>query len=595
MQNNGQNLNRFYLALVTIVFLGLIFRLVQLQLYNREKYYTESERNRIRDVIVDAPRGLILDRSGIVLVDNRPTYSISVIPYEFLRSKGTSRLLALILNIDEKVLVKKVKKKKIGNFSPVRVKRNVDFKTVSDIEENLFDLVGVYYHIDSKRFYPSEVKAPHLFGYLGEITSDEITKFRRTGENYRRGDFVGKNGLEVKYEKFLRGEDGVKYIEVDVLGREVRELSELSGSEPKTGKDIYLTIDANIQKYLEDVMVDKKGAAVVLDPRNGDVLAFLSKPDYDPEIFSNPLTPDIWNKLVNHEQKPLYNRASQSLYPPGSTYKIVVAAAGLETDTINLTETVLCTGSYRLGRRPFACWKEEGHGEMNLLNAIQQSCNVYFYHKGLDVGLKNWTDFSHYFGFGSKIGLDFPNESAGLIPNAEYFDQKYGEGKWTRGLILNLSVGQGDLLTTPLQMAYFAMIIGNEGAAYRPHFIKRLVEPGTGKVERFQPNKITITQIQEETYKVLKEGMYLVVNGPKGTGRASWIKGFDVCGKTGTAQNPHGDSHAWFIGFAPKDNPEIALCIMLENGGGGGANAAPIAGGVLRTYLKNKEVVVAQR
>ena len=335
-------------------------------------------------------------------------------------------------------------------------------------------------------------------------------------------------------------------------------------------------------------MADKKGAAIVLDPRNGDVLALMSKPDYDPEIFSNPLTPEIWNQLVNHENKPLYNRASQSLFPPGSTYKLVLAAAGLETGKINLEEKILCTGAFRLGNRLFHCWKKTGHGEVNFMAAVEQSCNVYFWEKCLEIGLEKWSEFSQEFQFGKRTKIDLPNESPGLVPTKEYFDRKYGEKKWTRGLVLNLVVGQGDLLTTPLQMAQFAMILGNEGILFRPHLVKKIQDTLTGEAVFTEIDSIQIQGTSKKTYRTIKQGMNLVVNGVNGTAKSARIRGVIVCGKTGTAQNPHGNAHAWFIGFAPMDEPEIALCIMVENGGSGGRVAAPIAGGVLSIYFKNQ-------
>lgn len=585
-----QTLSRSYLGASAILFVILISRLFYLQIYSRDEYHRESERNRVRNIVLEPPRGLILDRDGEILVDNRPMYSVSVIPYEFLKSDSAVSLLASIINVTPDAIKMKIEKEKIGNFSPVRLQRQIGFKALGQIEEHLLELPGVFHSVESKRFYPGGVNAPHTFGYLGEITDKELTEAVK--QRYRIGDLIGKNGIELSYEDELRGDAGVKYVEVDVLGREIRELPELSGSDPESGNNLYMTIDADIQRYLEDRMADVKGAAVVLDPRNGDVLAILSKPDYDPELFSNPLTPKIWNSLVNHEGKPLYNRACQSVYPPGSTYKLVLAAAGLETGIITLDETVVCHGSYRLGRRSFDCWKKGGHGEVNLLKAIKQSCNVYFYKKGLDVGLDTWSQYSNYFLFGKKTGIDLPNESAGIVPSTEYFNKKYGERGWTRGLVLNLSVGQGDLLTTPLQMAFFAMILGNEGTAFRPKLIRKIEDLTTGISSTPDREKIEISGVSKRTYRLIKEGMYRVVNEPGGTGRAAGLPGADVCGKTGTAQNPHGNSHAWFIGFAPRDNPEIAFCVMVENGGGGGAVAAPIAGGIIRTYFGEKKVAL---
>ncbi len=590
MRRDVQNLSRFYLVVVVLLFLAMLSRLAYLQLFSWNKYFAESERNRVRDVILDSPRGLVLDRHGEVLVDNSPMYSVSVVPYEFLKSDTTVTLLASILNGVPADMKQKIKREKISNFTPVRLKRQIGFRALSGLEELRRELPGVFYNVDSRRIYPSGVKAPHLFGYMGEITQQELAGL--TENTYQSGDLIGKSGIELTYEKYLRGRKGVKYVEVDVLGREIRDLADLPGRLPDAGKNTYMTIDANIQRFLEKRMADLRGAAVVLDPRNGDVLAILSKPDYDPEIFSNPLTPEIWNSLINNDGGPLYSRSTQSLFPPGSTYKLVLAAAGLETGLLDIHEKITCTGSYRLGRRPFACWKKGGHGEVTLLTAIQGSCNVYFYKKSLDIGLANWSKFSRLFGFGEKTGIDLPNESPGLVPDKAYFDMKYGVRGWTRGLLLNLAVGQGDLLTTPLQMACFTMAIGNEGTAFRPRLVSRIEDAKTGRIVSLDKKTVQIDGVSAQSYQLMKEGMHMVVNAVGGTGRAARVDGADVCGKTGTAQNPHGDSHAWFIGFAPKDNPEIALCIFVENGGGGGAVAAPIAGGVLRLYFSEKKMPV---
>lgn len=589
-----QNLSKIYLVIAIGLFLLLVGRIAQMQLYSGEKYYSESERNRVRDITLAAQRGQILDRNGKILVDNRPAYSVSVVPYEFLKSEATVALLARILNKQPAALKQQIAEEKISNFSPVRIKREITFRELSLIEEYRLDLPGVFYNVEPRRSYPGLVDAPHLFGYVGEITRSELERVREQAEYsehpYRMGQLVGKNGIELKYEQDLRGKAGVKFVEVDVLGREIRELPELAGNAPIPGKNLYMTIDARLQSHLEEMMEGRKGAAVILDPRNGDVLAILSMPDFDPELFASPLTRDIWDELINHPEKPLYNRACLSLYPPGSTYKLVLAAAGLETGRITLNESITCKGAYRLGRRIFKCWKPEGHGTVTLLDAIQGSCNVYFYQKGLDVGLENWAKYSRIFRFGTKTGIDLPNESAGLVPDKDYFDSTYGERGWTRGLVLNLSVGQGDLLTTPLQMAYFAMILANEGVAYKPNLVKKIVDRASGRVTLSQPKKIAIEGISPATYGLIKEGMYLVVNEPGGTGRAASVRGIDVCGKTGTAQNPHGESHAWFIGFAPRENPEVAFCIMVENGGGGGAVAAPIAGKLLSQYFENQKL-----
>lgn len=593
MNPDLDTLKRFYLAVAVFAFLVLVVRLGQLQLYNWDKYFRESEQNRIREIILDADRGQMYDRNGGILVDNWPSYSVSVIPYEFLKSDTAVTMLSSLVDESPEHLVKRIKKEKISNFNPVRIKRQIGFKTLSALEENRLDLRGVFYNIESKRYYPGGVRAPHVFGYLDEITAPELTTRKEQG--YRPGDNTGRTGLELVYESYLRGTAAVKYVEVDVLGREVRDLNELSNSEPLPGKNLYLTLDASLQRFLESRMQGKKGAAIALDPRNGDVLAFVSGPDYAPELFSDALSPETWNSLINDQGHPLYNRASQSLFPPGSTFKLILAAAGLETGLIDTTEQVHCTGGYQFGRRRFKCWKAGGHGTVNLRNAIQQSCNVFFYKKSLDVGLDNWSKYAGFFGFGKETGIDLPDENPGLLPDKAYLDARYGENNWTRGLLLNLAVGQGDLLVTPLQMAKLAMILGNEGRWFRPRLVSKIVDPLTNETVELTSPPFQVAQVSQRTFKILKEGMYLVVNGPHGTAHAARLAGVDVCGKTGTAQNPHGQSHAWFIGFAPREHPVIAFCIMIENGGGGGAVAAPIAGGMLKAFFASNTTRVVKR
>lgn len=587
---NGQRdlsgLNRLYIAVASILFLILIGRLVQLQVFSNEKYWRESERNRIRDVIIEPPRGLIFDRHGEVLVDNRPAYSISVVPYEVLRSDSALSLLASICAQSPQTLAERIQQKKIGKFTPIKIKRQIGFNRLSSLEEHRLELPGVFYTTELRRSYPARVRASHIFGYLGEVSREEYKQLNT--RDYRLGDLVGKKGLELWYEDYLRGKSGVQYVEVDAVGREIRELPELSPAEPRPGKNLYITMDAHIQRFLEERMQGMIGAAVVLDARNGGVLALLSKPDYAPAVFSNIISEDSWKELVNHEDKPLYNRAIQSVYPPGSTYKLILAAAGLETGRMNVTEEVFCTGYFQFGRRTFDCWKAGGHGYVDFTDAIEQSCNVYFFSKMMEVGLEQWAAFSERFRFGQATGIDLPNESKGLVPNAFYFDKKYGARGWTRGLELNLAVGQGDLLVTPLQMAHFAMIVGNDGVGYRPHLVQAIEDPQTGQIMRSRVDSVRVAGVSRETFRSIKRGMFLVVNGEHGTGRAAQVHGVKTCGKTGTAQNPHGEDHAWFIGFAPMDNPEIAFSILVEKGGSGGAMAAPIARGILNTYFDLK-------
>lgn len=573
-----------YSILTVILFLILIVRFFYLQIYKQAQYFQASERNRIREVITEPIRGLILDRNGEVLVDNHPSYSVYAIPFE-VKDADTSLMLAgEILNLSVAEIKKTIKREATGIFTPVKLKRMVDFETLVRLEEQSLDLTGIIHQIEPRRFYPSGVRAPHLFGYLGEITKEELK--RPEYKNFFLGEIIGKKGLEKHYEKELRGTRGYKYVEVNALGRPIKVLDDKPEIPSLPGKNLHLTMDANLQRMLEARMDSIRGGAVVVDCTNGAVLALVSKPDYDPEIFTKPITSEIWQSLVNNPHKPLYDRMVQSLYPPGSTYKLVLAAAALETGAIQPSWKVFCPGYMWFGRKSYSCWKSQGHGELDLLNAIEQSCNVYFYKLGLKVGLDDWAKFSKIFLFGQPTGIDLIAEKAGVVPDRDYLDKQFGKDRWSRGLIPNMAIGQGDLLVTPLQMARLAMIIANEGVCYRLHLINYLEDPASGSRTSVPVDSVRIQGISSETYKIIKEGMFRVVQGQSGTAASAHYGNINVAGKTGTAQNPHGEDHAWFIGFAPFEHPKIAMCILLENGGSGGRVAAPIAREIIKTYFQ---------
>jgi penicillin-binding protein 2 len=585
-------------AALSLMFLVLLLRFAYIQLYKGKEFFHTSEENRIRLIDVEPPRGVILDRYNTILVDNRPAYAVYLTPVEFSHNDTAYRILSAALNVTPQEINTRLQRNKRGNFTPVKIERQIDFSTLSLLQERRLELPGIDLRPESRRYYPLGVKAPHLFGYLGEISDAELNYM--PPEEYAPGDLIGKKGLERRYETLLRGLKGKRYVQVDALGRIVGDLSEkdnplFQNQPPRPGKNLLVSIDASLQYLLEQKLVGLRGGAIVLNCKNGEVIAMVSKPDFDLELFSQPVTPTIWSQLINDPDKPLYDRMVQSLYPSGSTFKLILAIAGLETGLIDPEERVFCPGYYRFGSRTFDCWRKGGHGAVNLLQAIEQSCNVYFYRMGLKVGLKNWAEYARAFGFGEITGIDLIGESPGLVPDEEYLDRRYGKNKWSKGLMLNLAVGQGDLLVTPLQMAYFAMTLANEGNTFRPH-IKRGTQNSLTEMEEFdQPDSIRIKPIRSETYALIKRGMYLVTHGERGTGRGAAVPGITIAGKTGTAQNPHGDSHAWFIGFAPFDDPQIAFCIFIENGGGGGAVAAPFARELISLLLKESKLVVRQQ
>ncbi|MBN1541052.1 penicillin-binding protein 2 [candidate division KSB1 bacterium] len=569
-------------SIVALFFLVLAIKLFQLQIHQRQEYFRHSESNRIRRFVLHPDRGLIFDRNCTILVDNSPAYTLYATPYETLGNDSTMERLSQIIGVDTKVLKAELSKAE-SPFSAVRIRRNIDYATLVSIEEWKLSLPGVFYEIEPKRIYPSPVRAPHLFGYLGEVARAELKSERYAG--LRPGDLVGKAGLERLYDQRLRGHLGYDFVEVDALGREVRDIVMDGEIAQVRGEDLHLSLDVRLQAFAEELFVQKRGGLALVDARNGEILALCSKPDYDLDLFSDGISIEEWRHLITADDKPLYDRMVKSSYPPGSTFKLVLAAAALQDGVISPNSRVHCPGFYRLGSRSFSCWNEAGHGTLDLLGAIRESCNTYFYALSLKVDVDRWAEMARKFRFGQPTGIDIPGEAAGLVPDRVYLDKTYGKGGWTRGQMLNLGIGQGDLLTTPLQMAQFAMILGNRGICHQPHLLRAVYRPAEGDTLWIRPQSESLEGISPETLEVLTEGMVQVVNAEGGTGRASAVPGIEVAGKTGTAQNPHGESHAWFIGFAPYERPQVAICVFVENGGGGGGVAAPIAARILRRYF----------
>ncbi len=572
----------FYAGLC-ILFLLLTARLFYLQVYKSKRYLSYSEKNRVRRYVLQPHRGLIFDRQGEMLVDNYPAYALSAIPFECTQSDSCLSVLAGILQSSEDSLKARMQSAE-NPFIPIRLDRDLDYDRLVQIEERRLELPGVVYDIEPRRDYPGMIRAPHILGYIGEATQAELVA--RKQEGLRLGDLVGKTGIEKVYDELLRGKVGYDFVEVDAFGREVKDIKVASEKPAQRGADIYLSIDHRLQQQTEALFANSSGGAALVDVTNGEVLVLCSKPDYDPNLFSKIVTHDAWQRIINNEEKPLYDRMIKSIYPPGSTFKLILAAAALETNAITLSHSVYCPGFYRLGRRFFDCWKPEGHGTMDLSSAIQHSCNTYFYDISLKVDVDVWADMAKKFGFGKKTGIDLVGENSGLVPDRNYMNKVYGENKWTKGMILNLGIGQGDILTTPIQMAQFAMIIANKGTWYQLHLLHKVYDPGNGRTIQSQPIVKTLSGVSEKTFDIIRRGMYKVVNEEGGTGLASNCAPVHVAGKTGTAQNPHGDSHAWFIGFAPFEAPQIAICVFVENGGSGGTVAAPIARRMIKRYFE---------
>jgi penicillin-binding protein 2 len=563
-------------ALMSII---LLWRLTQLQIFQSDRFLEVSEGNRVRAVEIDPVRGKIFDRQGNLMVDNRPSFSVFVVPYEIRRRRQTADFLVDLLGIDRQSLDTKIAQHRSQPFQPVRIARDVPFAGVAALEERMSEYPGVLIRIEAKRYYSVDI-APHIIGYIGELSREDPKKF----PGLKAGDIVGKTGLELQYDQILRGEKGVKYIQVDALGRELEEVYHDKAVHAVPGKDIYLTLDLHLMEYADSLLGNRPGSVVAMDPWTGEIYVLLSKPRYDPDIFSGVMSPETWKKLQDDPDKPLLHRAIQSGYPPGSTLKMAILAAGLEYGAIDRNFTAQCPGSFQLGRRTYHCWKSEGHGTVGVLKSLEESCDVFYYKAGLEAGLDAIETTLRTFRFGRPTGIDLDGEAAGLVPSRAYYDKRYGPRGWTKGLIPNISIGQGEVLVKPIQMARFSAILATRGQCMQPHLYGGVAPAkwqsfGTGGIQR------STVELRPETWDILQEGMHRVLHGDHGT--AHWLNpSIPMAGKTGTAQNPHGKDHAWFIAYAPYENPKIAVAVLVEHGEHGSSTAAPIAVKLIYEFLR---------
>ncbi len=570
--------NVFYL-LSFFTFVFITGRLVQLQLINPERFDKESEKNSVKTIITTPARGLLYDRNYKLLVDNKPSYSVTITKKEF--DTTNIELVSSLVEMSSDDLREELKDIEGTNrFIPTRIARDVSFKAVSFIEENHELLRGVDYKIEPIRLYPNNFHASHIFGYTNEISRDKLKK--QLDDYYKQGDVIGVTGLESSYETYLRGEKGYEFILQDSKGREVGSLNDGKNNvNAVSGYDLILSIDADLQAYAEQLLGSRKGAIVAIDPTNGEILTIVSKPDFDLNNFSGKISPELWKQLNTDPDKPLFNRATMTRYPPGSTYKMVSAVASLQEGIMKLNSTISCEGSFKFGDKVF---KDHGaYGSIGFVKSIESSVNVFYYKLILKIGFQNWTKYGKLFGFGQKTGIDIPEETTGLLPSEEYFNKVYGPKGWTQGFLVSLGIGQGELGVSPLQMACYCSTIANSGIYYQPHLVKFLKNPNSGELTPVSFKKREL-EVEKQYFDVVRKGMYLVVNG-SGTARSIKSSYVDIAGKTGTAQNPHGRDHSWFIAFAPYDNPKIAICVMVENAGFGATVAAPIAQRIILKYL----------
>ncbi|MEN8231463.1 MAG: penicillin-binding protein 2 [Thermodesulfobacteriota bacterium] len=586
-------------TLVIIFFIVIILaRLWFLQIHYGSKYRELADNNRVRMLDVVAPRGTILDREGRTIITNRPSFNIIWVKEDSPDPDEIIKKLSRIFNEEIAVLLKRVREAADNpRHIPIMLKEDVDWKTLVYIENNHYELPGVRIEVLPRRDYLFNDLGSHMIGYLGQINMKELEE-RKWG-NYQSGDLLGKRGFEKLYEDELRGEKGTTYMEVDAHGFEQRQLK---GKEPLSGNDLQLTIDLDLQLEAEKAMAGSAGAVVAMDIKSGRILAFASAPPVHLEDFTGGISTKKWQALLNNIKRPLVHKTIQGQYPPGSTYKIITALAGLSKGIINPNTVFYCSGSMRFGNRRYGCWKEGGHGPVSLHRALAESCDVYFYQVGLKVGVDSLAEYANRLGLGHKTGIDFEYEKSGLIPTAAW--KKLAKGvSWQEGETLSIAIGQGFNLVTPLQVAQMTSALANGGILYKPFLIEKIIDPEGHVIKEFEPI-IDVELIgMEKNLEFIRKGLVGAVNDRHGTGTAARLKDITVAGKTGTAQvvtmekfkevdeedvkYKHRD-HAWFTSFAPAENPEIVVTVLVEHGGHGGSAAAPVAKKILERYFAKK-------
>ncbi|MBS1960781.1 MAG: penicillin-binding protein 2 [Bdellovibrionales bacterium] len=605
-----------YIAL-TVGALLLFSRLVYLQIFNGDKMRQYSEENRIKKVKIAAPRGMVFDRNRTLLLDNRPAFDLEIIPQYLKESKRGNETLETLASLikmkasDIRAQLEKMRGQ--PSFIPVKIKEDLSREEVALVEAWKIDMPGVQVQQEIKRTNLYGDVAAHLLGFIGEVSPTELTSLNKAGEVYKLGDSVGKFGIEQRLEEVLRGEDGEKLVEVDALGRIKLDRSKgrVLASElekPATpGKNLILTIDQDLQMAAVKAFGDKAGAVVAINPKNGEILAMVSRPAFDPTAFSRGIPPALWANLINNENRPLRDKTIQDHYPPGSVFKIITAIAGLEEGVIDEHTVFNCPGKLQVGSKTFHCWQKNGHGSINVREAITKSCDVFFYKvaqrlKSVD-DLAKW---AFYLGLGRRTGIPLPREVPGLIPTEEWKMKRYNQ-PWNPGETLSVAIGQGYVLTTILQLANTYASVANGGTQYRPFFVKRIESNDGQVISESKPEPLDTHHLKPSTARAVRDGLYNVVNDRNGTAYSQRLPGMDFVGKTGTAQviNLSKDRvyakcenmryrerhHALFAGFAPADDPQIAVAVIAEHGCHGGTAAAPVARAIIDTYLRKLDPV----
>jgi len=584
-------------------FVVLFIRLIYLQVIMGDEFRRLSLNNSIRLQSIDPPRGRLYDRNNDLLVDNRPAFDVNITLKDAQPLYRTLEKLSQYLKTPADTLLSQITQTQNASaYKPRLLKQDVGRDTLAAIEVNKYDLPGVSVNVNLRRHYIHERKAAHLIGYLSEISPAEL----KSGAypDSRSGDLIGKFGTEKVYENSLRGKRGGRQVEVNANGLVVRILKTVD-AEP--GHNVFLTIDQQLQHRTEELLDGVVGAAVAIEPASGQILALASSPSFDQNSFVGGITHERWDSLISNPFKPMSNRALQGEYPPGSTYKIITALAGLEEGVIDEKTIFYCPGYYRFGNRAYRCWKKSGHGRVELIKAIEESCDVFFYQVGQSLGVDRLAWYAKAFGLGTPTGINLDQEAHGLIPTAAWKKKRTGE-PWQAGETLSIAIGQGFNLATPLQMAVLVAAVANGGNLYRPMILDRIQMVDGQILQKNEAKLIGKLPVSPSNLDLVKLGLWKVVNGANGTARGSRLADIDISGKTGTSQvisrkedemlaeedmPVHLRAHAWFVAYAPSEKPIIAVAVVIEHGEQGSGAAAPIAREMIKTYLR-KPFVNAQ-
>jgi penicillin-binding protein 2 len=587
------------ILIVIMAFSLLILRLFFLQVIQGKEFRRLSENNCIRLQTIDPHRGLIFDRNADIMVDNRPSFDLGIVLKDAHPLEDTIGKLVKCTDMTLQEIKEKIgKNKSVSPYKTIILKQDIDRNLLASIEVNKFDLPGIVVDVRIRRHYIRGKSAAHLIGYLGEISLKELQG--GLYPEYNSGDLIGKFGVEKSYEKFLRGNRGGRQVEVNATGQIVRVLNTVDA---QPGHNIFLTVDRLLQEKAEDLLGERAGAVVAMDPNTGQILALANSPSFDPNKFVNGLSHQQWQEIISNPFRTMENKAIQGEYPPASTYKIITAIAGLEEGVIDEKTNMFCPGFYRYGDRDFKCWKKDGHGKVNVIKAISESCDVFFYQVGAKLGVDRIAWYAKASGLGKINGIDLDHEAKGLIPTGAWKKQRTGTS-WQRGETLSIAIGQGYNLTTPLQMLVLTSAVANGGIIYKPQILERIETANGDMLFKNQKQAVGELPVSKKNLEIVQKGLWEVVNSNRGTAKMAKLKNEYMSGKTGTAQvvgrkknenlkesekARHFKDHAWFVAYAPSENPKIAMAIIVEHGEHGSSAAAPIAKQLIEIYLESEK------